>query len=97
MVTIRTYQPNGEDFPPSQGVYQAVLLREVLFHVRLSMRDRERQIGLFSGEGKCSGMWLHDAELGVEDGGYVLYRPGDMPIGMWNAYVGRFAGGRRGH
>jgi hypothetical protein len=62
MITIRTFSSNGPYFPPTQGVYQASSLKEMIFHIRQSMEDGEYQIGLFDAEGECKGIWTDEAE-----------------------------------
>jgi hypothetical protein len=91
-VTVRSFNDNGPYFPPTQGIYQASSLREVLFHVRLCMEDNEQQIGIFDANGQCKGMWLDEAEPSPDgEGGmtmgkasYVLYRPGELGEWTWN-------------
>jgi len=100
MYTIRTFTKNGRHFPPTQGVYQVAYLRDALFHARQCMEDNEQWIGLFDSEGQCKGIWLDEARP-MDDGeggmtlgapAYVLYRPGDLPAGLWNNYVANFKG-----
>jgi hypothetical protein len=55
--TIRTYQDNGPYFPATKGCYQARSLKDLLFHARLAMEDREDVIGLFDADGACKGIW----------------------------------------
>jgi len=98
MHTVRSYTQNGPYFPPTQGIYQAASLRDLIFHVKQCMADSEEMIGLFDGEGECKGIWIDDAGP-VDDGEggmtlgmpmYVLHRPGDLPAGLWSAYVDNF-------
>ena len=98
MITVRNYSDNGPYFPPTQGIYQASSLRELIFHTRLCMEDGDYQIGIFSDDGECKGMWVDEAEaISDGEGGlvqeplcYVLYRPGDMSRGMWNMHLSKF-------
>ena len=69
MLTIRTFQDNGPYFPPSKGRYQAARLRDLLFHVRLAMEDREDTIAIFDQEGSCKGIWRRDLEGHVDSAG----------------------------
>jgi hypothetical protein len=98
MVTIRNYDSNGPYFPPTQGLYQAARLKEVIFHVRQCMEDGDYQIGLFDADGDCKGIWVDEAEPEPdgEDGWlspspvYRLYRPGDVSKGLWRLMVSKF-------
>jgi hypothetical protein len=93
MITIRTYKDNGPDFPPTKGCYQAVCLRDVLFHVRLAMKDGEDYIGAFNEEGTCYGAWERDTEpvfdkeinWFVPYNYYLFRRPGGPMAGQFNA------------
>lgn len=96
--TVRNYSSNGPYFNPTQDVYQAARLRDVVFHVRQCMKDNDYQIGIFDSEGNCKGLWVDEAEgisdgeggMVLEDPSYVLYRPGDMPAGIWNLHISKF-------
>ena len=98
MHTVRTFTSNGYYFDATQGVYQAARLRDLISHVRQCMEDLEYQIGIFDDEGNCKGFWVDEAE--AEDDGegglvlqkpaYVLYRPGDIPAGIWNVHLSKF-------
>jgi hypothetical protein len=98
LCTIRTFSSNGPYFPPTQGVYQASSLREMIFHIRQSMEDGEYQIGLFDADGECKGMWVDEAEPEPDgEGGwhnakpfYVLHRPGTMSKAMWRMHLSKF-------
>jgi hypothetical protein len=98
MVTIRNYDDNGPYFSPTQDIYQAANLQDVIFHVRQCMEDNDYQIGLFDADGQCKGMWLDEAEPEPDgEGGmmlgkpcYALYRPGQMSAGMWNLHLSKF-------
>ncbi len=98
MATIRSYDSNGPYFPPTQGVYQANSLKDVLFHIRQCIDDGEYQIGLFDDAGKCKGIWQDEGESEPDgEGGwtyapkaYVLYRPGSMSEGMWQLCLSKF-------
>jgi hypothetical protein len=98
MFTVRTFDSNGPYFPPTQGVYQASSLRDIIFHVRQAMEDGEYQIGVFDSDGKCKGMWTDEAEaipdgeggMTMEERSYALYRPGHMPAGIWNMHISKF-------
>ena len=98
LCTIRTYDSNGPYFPPTQGVYQASGLREMIFHIRQSMEDGEYQIGLFDADGECKGIWIDEAEPESDgEGGwhntkpfYVLHRPGTMSKAMWRLHLSKF-------
>jgi hypothetical protein len=98
MVTIRNYDSNGSYFPPTQNVYQAASLTDMIFHTRQCMEDGDYQIGLFDADGQCKGIWLDEGEPEPDgEGGmrigepcYVLYRPGDMSAGMWNLHLSKF-------
>jgi len=82
MLTIATFQDNGPYFPPSKGRYQAARLRDLLFHVRLAMEDREDTIAIFDQEGSCKGIWRmmlegHTDSAGdaiIDHEGYELMR-----------------------
>lgn len=98
MITVRNYSDNGPYFPPTQGVYQASSLKEIIFHTRLCMDDGDYQIGIFDNDGQCKGMWVDEADV-VSDGEggmmlgkscYTLYRPGDMSAGLWNLHLSKF-------
>lgn len=98
MITVRNYDDNGPYFAPTQGVYQAPSLRDVIFHIRQCMEDNDYQIGLFDADGQCKGIWLDEAEPESDgEGGmmlgkpcYRLYRPGQMSAGMWNLHISKF-------
>jgi hypothetical protein len=98
MHTIRNYNSNGPYFPSTQGVYQAARLRELIMHVRVCMQDGDYQIGVFDDDGQCKGIWTDEAEPEPDgEGGmvlgrpaYVLYRPGDIPAGLWNLMLSKF-------
>lgn len=91
MLTIRTYQDNGPYFPPTKGRYQAARLRDLLFHARQAMEDREDIIAVFQ-EDSCKGIWRLNVEGHVDsagDGiidheGYELLRPDTREQWMWN-------------
>jgi len=98
MHTVRTFTSNGYYFDATQEVYQAARLKDLISHVRQCMEDSEYQIGIFDGEGKCKGFWLDEAEpvsdgeggMVLEKPAYVLYRPGDIPAGIWNVHLSKF-------
>lgn len=98
MTTIRCYNDNGPYFPPTEGIYQAASLKDVLFHVRMCMDSGDQQIGLFDANGECKGMWLDEAEPEPDgEGGmtmgracYVLHRRGSMSERMWQLYMKHF-------
>ena len=98
MHTVRNYDCNGPYFAPTQDIYQAASLKDMLFHIRQCMEDNDYQIGLFDADGRCKGIWADEAEPESDgEGGmvlgmpcYRLYRPGDMSAGMWNLMVGKF-------
>ena len=98
MFTVRSYTGNGPYFAPTEGVYQAAGLRDMLFHTRKCMEDCEYQIGLFDPDGQCKGIWVDEAEPFDNGEGrmvmgkscYTLYRPGDIPAGLWNIYLSNF-------
>lgn len=101
MTTIRSFSNNGPYFAPTQGVYQAASLKDILFRVRLCMEDEDFMIGLFDDNGQCKGIW-EDSTEGIPDGEggmmreapcYVLYRPGSISKGMWNMHLRHFARG----
>lgn len=98
MITVRTYSDNGPYFAPTQGIYQANSLKELLFHTRLCMEDGDYQIGIFNDDGECKGFWVDEAEP-IDDGEgcmvlgpkcYVLYRPGSISKGLWNLHLAKF-------
>jgi len=89
MTTVRSYSSNGPYFPPTQGVYQATSVKDILFRIRLCMEDNDYLIGVFDDNGKCKGIW-EDTEEVMEKPNYVLYRPGDLPVGIWHLMVGKF-------
>lgn len=98
MVTVRTYSENGPYFPPTQGIYQASRLRDIIFHTRLCMEDGDYQIGIFDADGICKGIWLDEAEpvpdgeggMTMERKNYALYRPGSMSAGLWRLHLSKF-------
>ena len=93
MHTVRSYSSNGPYFPPTQGVYQATSVKDIIFRIRLCMEDNDYLIGVFDDNGKCKGIWEDTAgeeSLTMEKPDYVLYRPGDLPAGMWNLMVNKF-------
>jgi len=69
MITIRTYKDNGPYFDATKGCYQASCLKDVLFHTRLAMEDREDVIGLFGADGACKGIWQLIIEGHVDSAG----------------------------
>lgn len=69
MTTVRTYQDNGPYFPATKGCYQAASIKDVLFHVRLAMEDREDTIAIFDAEGSCKGLWHRELEGHVDSAG----------------------------
>ena len=91
MLTIHTYQDNGPYFPPTKGRYQAARLRDLLFHIRQAMADREHVIAVFR-EGCCQGIWKLDTEGHVDSAGdaiidhegYELMRPNTREQWMWH-------------
>jgi hypothetical protein len=98
MHTVRTFTSNGYYFDPTQEIYQAARLKDLISHVRQCMEDSEHQIGIFDDNGHCKGFWVDEAEA-VDDGegglmlekpAYVLYRPGDVPAGIWNVHLSKF-------
>jgi hypothetical protein len=98
MYTVRNYTHNGYYFPPTQSIYQAACLRDIIFHVRQCMEDNDYQIGIFDDNGHCKGFWVDEAEA-ISDGeggmvlekpSYVLYRAGKMPAGIWNVHLSKF-------
>ena len=92
MLTILTYQYNGPYFPVTKGRYQAARLRDLLFHVRQAMEDREDTIAIFDQEGSCRGIWCRELEDHVDSAGdviidhegYELMRPDTKEQWMWN-------------
>ena len=95
VTSVRTFTSKGPYFPPTQDVYQARSLKELVFHVRQCMEDNDYLIGVFDDNGKCKGIWEDTTEAvpgpaGGEKPDYVLYRPGDLSAGMWNLMVGKF-------
>jgi hypothetical protein len=98
MHTVRSYMHNGYYFSPTQCIYQAARLKDIISHVRQCMEDGEHQIGIFDSDGKCKGFWNDEAEpisdgeggMVLEKPSYVLYRPGDMPAGIWNVHLSKF-------
>jgi hypothetical protein len=97
MITIRTYQDNGPYFPATKGCYQATSLKELLFHVRLAMEDREDTIAIFDAEGTCKGLWHRELEGHVDSAGdsivdhegYELMRPNTREQWMWDRLQGQ--------
>lgn len=83
LTTVRTYQDNGPYFPPTKGCYQAASLKELLFHVRQAMEDREDVVAVYGPDGSCKGLWNHELEghydsagdAIVDHEGYELLRP----------------------
>ena len=51
--------------------YQALTMKDLLFHVRMALHDGEEKIGVFHGD-KCVGIWA------IVPGGYMLVRPNSM-------------------
>jgi hypothetical protein len=93
--TVRTFQDNGPYFPATKGCYQATSLKELLFHTRLAMEDREDTIAIFDAEGSCKGLWRLSTEGHVDSAGdsivdhegYELMRPDTKEQWMWNKLV----------
>jgi len=91
MLTISTYQDNGPYFPPTKGRYQAARLRDLLFHVRQAMEDREDIIAIFDQQGSCRGIWRRDVEGHIDSAGdaivdhegYELMRPDTKEQWLW--------------
>jgi hypothetical protein len=89
--TVRTYQDNGPYFPATKGCYQARSLKDLLFHTRLAMEDREDVIGLFDADGACKGIWQLAVEGHVDSAGdsivdheaYELLRPSTKSQWAW--------------
>jgi hypothetical protein len=89
--TVRTYQDNGPYFPATKGCYQARSLKDLLFHTRLAMEDREDVIGLFDADGACKGIWQLAVEGHVDSVGdsivdheaYELLRPSTKSQWAW--------------
>jgi hypothetical protein len=62
------------------------------------MENFEYQIGLFDPDGQCKGIWVDEAEpfdngegsMVMGPPSYTLYRPGDIPAGLWNIYLSNF-------
>jgi hypothetical protein len=85
IITVRTYQDNGPYFAATKGCYQAASIKDILFHVRLAMEDREDTIAIFDAEGACKGLWQRELEGHVDSAGdsiidhegYELMRPKD--------------------
>lgn len=100
MITIRTYTDHGPYWGASRGIYQASCLKDVLFHVRLSMEDGEHLIGAFNEDGTCYGLWEDDSEPEPDGKGgwimprgyYTLRRPGGLMAGHFNALVNQCRG-----
>ena len=92
MTTIYTFQDNGPYFPPSKGLYQAARLKDLLFHVRQAMEDREDTIAIFDQQGSCKGIWCREVEGHVDSAGdsivdhegYELMRPKTKEQWLWN-------------
>ena len=76
--TVRTYQDNGPYWPPTIMKYQAARLKDMLFHIRLAMKDREQLISV----------WYADRCVGVSEGdgngNYLMRRPGGPMAGHFN-------------
>lgn len=91
---ICNYSSNGPYFSATQGVFQAARLKELLMHVRVCMEDGDYQIGVFNDDAECIGMWVDEddgeGQLITGKPEYVLYRPGDMPPGIWNMHLRHF-------
>lgn len=92
MITlIRTLQDNGPYFSVTRGCYQAASLRELIFHVRLAMEDREHVIGIYGPDGVCKGVWQLETEGHVDSAGdsivdheaYALMRPSTKSKWTW--------------
>jgi len=93
--TVCTFQDNGPYFSATKGCYQATSLKELLFHTRLAMEDREDTIAIFDAEGSCKGLWKLSTEGHVDSAGdsivdhegYELMRPDTKEQWMWNKLV----------
>ena len=89
--TIRTFADNGPYFNATKGCYQARSLKDLLFHTRLAMKDREDIIAIYK-EGQCVGMWHRVVEGHVDSAGYSiidyegyeLLRPDTKEQLIWN-------------
>ena len=92
ITTVRTYQDNGPYFPPTKGCYQAASLKELLFHIRQAMEDREDIVAVYGPDGSCKGLWNHEIEghhdsagdAIIDHEGYELLRPGTKEQWLWN-------------
>jgi len=91
ITTVRTFQDNGPYWGPTVMVYQAASLKDVLFHTRLAMEDREDAIGIFGPDGSCKGIWQRELEGHVDSAGdsiidhegYELLRPSTKSQWTW--------------
>lgn len=95
---VANYNSNGPYFGPTQGLFQAARLKEIIFHVRLCMEDGDYQIAVFDDDGECKGMWVDESEPEPDGEGdwtlpkpaYRLYRPGEMSDVMWRLHLNKF-------
>lgn len=100
MATVRTYKDNGPYFPATVMSYQALCLRDLLFHCRLAMEDGEDTIAIFDAEGSCKGLWQRELEghmdsagdIIVDHDGYELRRPGGCSPKTFAMAVSRLQG-----
>lgn len=99
LTTVRTYQDNGPYFPATKGSYQAATLRQLIFHVRQAMEDREDMVAIYGPDGACRGIWQLHTEGHVDSAGdsivdhegYELLRPSTREQWMWNKLQERLA------
>jgi hypothetical protein len=91
ITTIKTYQDNGPYFSCTRGSYQAASLKQLIFHIRQAMEDREDTIGIYGPDGSCRGIWQRELEGHVDSAGdaivdhegYELLRPSTKEQWMW--------------
>ena len=76
--TVRTYQDNGPYWPPTIMKYQAARLKDMLFHIRLAMKDGEQLISVWYDD-RCVGVWESDGNAN-----YLLRRPKGPMAGHFN-------------
>jgi hypothetical protein len=97
--TVRTFSDNGPYFPPTVMQYQASSLKDVLFHTRLAMEDKEHCIAVFHDD-LCVGVWEDDSEPEPDGegswymprGNYLLRRLGGPMAGHFNSLARLCAG-----
>lgn len=95
---VCNYNSNGPYFSPTQGVFHASRLKDIIFHVRTCMEDCDYQIGVFDEDGECKGIWVDESEPEPDGEGdwampapaYRLYRPGEMSNSLWNMHIRKF-------